>query len=92
MCAGPLLMVAPGARDFVFPKRFGRRSWSLLVQNFAPFAILNGAFMGALSHVVLDGFMYPELNKPWLNLIDVSALHLYFFLAIIAGLFWAVIG
>jgi hypothetical protein len=89
-CAVLLRMAVPRVRDFAFSRRQERHPWSLLAQDYAPFAVLNGVFIGALSHVALDGFMHAELNKPWLNLIDVGDLHWSCLLAGLAGLFWVV--
>lgn len=91
-CAALLLIVAPRARNYVFSKHFDQHLRSLLSQDFAPFAIVNGAFIGALSHIVLDGFLHAELNKPWFNVIDIGALHWYFTLAGLVGLLWFVTG
>jgi len=88
-CAVFFLVIAPRVRDYV-SKCFDHRLRNLLKQDLAPFAILNGAFIGALSHIALDGFMHSELNKPWLNLIDVGALHWYCLTACLAGLFGVV--
>lgn len=85
-CAVLLLMAVPRVSDFAFSRRHERHPWSLLAQDYAPLAILNGVFIGALSHVALDGFMHAELNTPWLNLIDVGDLHWFCLLAGLAGL------
>lgn len=85
-------MAAPGIRNFLFSKRFDRYPWYLLMQDFTPSAILSGVFIGALSYITMDGFIHPELNKPWLNLIDFGALHWYCSLAGLVGLFGVVIG
>ena len=91
-CAGLLLIVAPRVRDYAFSKHYDGHPWDLLSQDCTPFAILNGAFFGALSHIALDGFMHAELNKPWFNMIDIGALSWYCLLAGFAGLFWIIIG
>ncbi len=91
-CALLLLVIARRVRDYVFSKCFDHRLRNFLTQDLAPFAILSGAFIGALSHIALDGFMHSELNKPWLNLIDVAALHWYCLTACLVGLFGVVIG
>lgn len=85
-CAGLLMMITPGAKKLLSGKLRDRHLLNLLVRDLKPLAILNGAFIGALSHVALDGFMHSELNKSWLNLIGINTLHGYCFLAGVAGL------
>lgn len=91
-CAGLLFMSAPGVRRFLSAKNLDRGIKSILMEDFTPITILTGAFIGALSHVALDGFLYPELKKPWLDLIDIRTLQWYCLLSGLAGLFWVVIG
>ena len=85
-CAGLLLIITPGAKKILSSKLRDRYLLNLLLLDLKPLAILNGALIGALGHVVLDGFMHSELNKPWLDLIGINALHGLSFLAGLAGL------
>jgi hypothetical protein len=91
-CAGLLLLAAPGVRRFLSAKNLNDSVWPFLFQDFTPISILTGTFIGALSHVALDGFLYPELKKPWLDLIDMGTLQWYCLLAGLAGVFWIIIG
>jgi len=62
---------------------FHRLGWLAAPESFAPVAVIAGAFVGTLSHVVLDSIMHSDISPlaPWsdanalLGLISIGALH-----------------
>lgn len=67
--------------------------WRAMRMPIAWHAVVIGAFVGAWSHVVLDGFMHDDLqpfapwrsDNPWLHAISVDALHLICFATAAVG-------
>ena len=62
---------------------FYHLAWLVETESFSPAPVLTGAFVGTLSHVILDTFMHADITPlaPWSNsntllgLVSVSALY-----------------
>ncbi|MDP2401796.1 MAG: DUF4184 family protein, partial [Actinomycetota bacterium] len=74
---------------------FYRLGWLVEAESFAPLPVIAGAFVGTISHVMLDSIMHSDISPlaPWsdanalLGLISIGALHQF---CILAGLFGVV--
>ncbi len=71
---------------------FHRLGWLVEPESFAPLPAIAGAFVGTISHVILDSIMHSDISPlaPWSNangllgIISIAALHQF---CVLAGLF-----
>lgn len=74
---------------------FHRLGWLVEPESFAPLPVIAGAFVGTISHIILDSIMHSDISPlaPWsdanalLDLMSIGALHQF---CILAGLFGVV--
>ena len=82
----------PILRRWNFELSIYHLDWLATPESFAPVAVIAGAVVGTVSHVLLDSFMHADMSPfaPWSNangLLDVISIEALQRFCIIAGLF-----